>query len=287
MNRSQHRPGTARVLLVRWTTGVILLAGGLSTTASAESATPAAAGTPTQEVTFVKAKVLPEPTPAELAAGQALLARAVKATFRGEPSDLKTFFWSDSGGLHVGPQTFPIWTKTTLVPKRCYHSEQLLPMGVVTVAFCDSSGWARTFRGGIRPLGEAEWKQQRRDREMDLVRVLLEASKLKARPLPDTVLLAGPAAGVSVASDLVNDWRLWMNKESGRIVRCDFLDPPPSGEGIARHAWEFYDYQPATALLMWPTLRKKTINGEPMLELALLKAESNVPAPDSLFTSPW
>jgi hypothetical protein len=230
-------------------------------------------------------KTLSEPTPAELAAGQALLAQAVKATFLGKPSDLRSFSWSDTGMMHIADQVFPARTKTVLVPSHCYRSEQLLPMGVTTVAFCDSSGWAQTPTG-VRDLNAREWKQQRRDREMDLPRLLLEASKLKARPLPDTVLSSGPAAGVSVASELVTGWRLWMDKATGLIVRSDFLDAPVTGEGIVRHAWEYHDYKPASRLLRWPSLRTKSVNGTLLLELGLQRAGSNVEAPESLFRRP-
>lgn len=287
MNASHRRARTLQALLAASTTGALLLGGGLFYPASAQSASPGSAPVPGQPASVVVAKVLPEPTPAELAEGQALLARAAKATFLGEPSDLRNFSWTDSGAMHIGPQLFPARTKTVLVPSHCYWSEQLLPMGVATVAFCDSSGWARTpTQTGVRDLSAEEWKQQRRDREMDIVHVLLEASKLKARPIPDTVLSAGPAAGVSIASNLVNDWRIWMDKKTGRIVRSDFLAAGPTGEGIARHVWEYHDYQPASKLLRWPSLRTKSVNGVLLLDLSLQHAASNIEAPESLFERP-
>ena len=285
MNAAQRRPRVVRTVLATWGAGALLFWGGLFSTVDAQSGSTGAAPTQGQPASGAVAKVLPPPTPAELAEGQALLDRAVKATLLGNPADLKSFAWSDSGLIHVGPEVFPVNTNTVLVPSRCYWSEQLLPMGIVTVAYCDTSGWVRTARG-VRSLNEAEWKQQRRDREMDLVRVLLDASKLKARILPDTVLSAGPAAGVAVASERVTDWRIWMDKKTGRIVRSDWLDPPPTGQGIARHAWEYHDYQPVSTLLRWPSIRAKTIDGTLLLDLFFKRAQSNAAAPDSLFKRP-
>lgn len=121
---------------------------------------------------------------------------------------------------------------------------------------------------------------------MDLLRVLIDSSKLKARPLADTVLSAGPAAVVFVEDDLAFDWRLYMDKNTGRIVRSDYLEISPMDRTLLRHSFEYHDYQPVDNLVQWPSLRSKSVNGTPYFDLSLQKAQCNPKFETTIFDKP-
>ncbi len=283
MWNADRRSRLAGALLVVWSAAGLGSGLGVSDLARAQSLSPESSSSAAAESAILTP---PPATPAELAAARALLARAVKATCLGKPSDLKSFSWSDSGQMFLEQAVFPARTKTVQIPGKCHWQEHLLPMGVTTLAYCGENGWVRSPAGKVRDLSAREWMHQRREREIDLVRVLLHASELEARPIPDTVLATGPAAGLAVFSDLVRDWRLWIDKKTGYIVRSDYLDPPLTGEGIVRHAWEYVDYITASDLLKWPAVRRKTVNGKLQLELGLQRAASNPEVPAALFDHP-
>ena len=86
--------------------------------------------------------------------------------------------------------------------------------------------------------------------------------------------------------DLVIDWRLYMDKKTGRIVRSDYLESAADGRHPLRHAWEYHDYQPVDKLVQWPGLRTKSVNGTPYFDLSLQKAQCNPKFETTLFDRP-
>lgn len=115
-----------------------------ATPAPADETAKAAAADSAAKAAAAAIPVRPPATPAELAKGQELLNKAVKATFIGKPSDLHSFAWTDSGTFQLGPEKFPLRTENILLFPQCYWTNQLLPMGIVSMAFCEGYGWSKS-----------------------------------------------------------------------------------------------------------------------------------------------
>lgn len=226
------------------------------------------------------------PGAADFARGGELLRRASQATLPAGAAALRDFTWEETGTVYLMERSFDVGAKTVMVAPDCSWTEQQLPFGTSISARCGEANWLKSPRG-LRELMDEERTQQSKDRERDLLRILREPSSLRAYALPGEVEIAGrPAFGIGVESELIRDWKLYVDREDGRIVRQEFKDRPPQGGAPVIIQIEYRDYRDVGGILLWPHLMQREVATKPFLRMETTAAAVNTGPDRAIFDRP-
>jgi predicted Zn-dependent peptidase len=237
-------------------------------------------------------EALPPATEADWAKGQALLAAAQKATFPGNATDVKDLSVSESGTLKMQGQELSLSTKTVRVlATGCSWEEQRLPFGVMASAACNNGvGWANIPGRGVVDLLPDQIVEKKQDELRDLLLVLLDPKALEARAIPGGLPIPGAGEtkvpAVAVESDIIKEWRILFDPESGRIAAIQYRGAPPMGGPPTTLTETFGDYQPIGNVLSWPHEKRTLIGGEPFLTMKVTEITVNTAPPATLFEKP-
>ncbi len=236
-------------------------------------------------------EALPPATEADWAKGQELLAAARKATFPGNPADLKDLTLSESGTLKMQGQEMSLSAKTVRVlATGCTWTEQKLPFGLMASAVCGESGWANVPGQGVQDLSPGQLQDKKQEDMRDLLLILLDPKVLKARVIPGGLSLAGAGEkkvpAVAVESDIIREWRILFDPESGRIAAIRYRGAPPMGGPPTTLTDTFGDYRALGNALSWPHEHGTLIGTEPFLTMKITEITLNTAPPATLFEKP-
>lgn len=234
---------------------------------------------------------LPAATAADWAKGQELLAAARKATFLGNPADLKDLTLSESGTLKMQGQELSLSAKTVRVlATGCTWTEQKLPFGVMARAVCNGSGWANVPGRGVQDLPPDQLQDQKQEDMRDLLLILLDPKALKARAIPGGLPLPGAGEkkvpAVAVESDIIKEWRIFFDPESGRIAAIQYRGDPPTGGPPTTLTDTLGDYRALGNDLFWPHEHGTLVGGEPFLTMKITEITVNTAPAATLFEKP-
>lgn len=236
-------------------------------------------------------EALPPATEADWAKGQELLAVARKATFPKNPADLKDLTVSESGTLKMQGQELSLSAKTVRVlATGCTWLEQKLPFGVMAGVTCKESGWQNVPGQGVQDVPPKQLEDKKQEDMRDLLLVLLDPKALKARAIPGGLPLPGAAdkkvPAVAVESDIIKDWRIFFDPESGRIAAIQYRGDPPMGGPPTTLADTYGDYRAVGGILSWPHEHAIMVGGDAFLTMKTTEITVNTAPPATLFEKP-
>jgi zinc protease len=236
-------------------------------------------------------ETLPPATEADWAKGQDLLAAARKATFPRDPADLKDLTWSESGTLKMQGQELSLSAKTVRVlATGCTWAEQKYPFGVMAMAVCNGSGWMNAPGQGVQDLPPKQLEERKEEDMRDLLLILLDPKKLKARAIPGGLSLPGPGEkkvpAVAVESDTIKEWRILFDPESGRVAAIQYRGEPPMGGPPTTLTDTFGDYRAVGGVLTWPYEHGTLLRGESFLNMKTTEVAVNTAPAAGLFEKP-
>jgi hypothetical protein len=236
-------------------------------------------------------EALPAATTADWANGQALLAAAAKATFPGNAADLKDLTSEESGTLKARDKEFPLEMKTVrILATGCTWTEQKLPFGVVASAFCGGVGWANFPGRGLHDLSSGQLEEKKREDMRDLLGILRDPAALKARAIPGGLPLPGAGKqqvpAVAVESEMIPEWRILFDPQSGRIVAIQHRGEPPAGGAPTTLTDVFGDYRMLGSVISWPHEHAVLADGVSMLNMKTTAITVNTAPSAALFEKP-
>lgn len=226
------------------------------------------------------------PGAADFTRGTELLRQASRALLPGGIEAVRDFTWEEKGTINLGPQSFDVGAKTVVVLPDCQWAQQQLPMGSFNMAQCGAENWNKSQRG-IRDASDEERATQAKDRERDLLRIVRDPASLRAYALPGETEIGGrPAVVLGVESERIRDWKIYLDRENGQILRQEFRDRPPTGGAPTIIQLEYRDYRDVGGVLRWPFLRQRVVEGKPFLVMETSTAEVNTNPDRAIFQKP-
>ncbi len=228
---------------------------------------------------------LPEATDADFQRGQALMSQAAKAMGASALTKVKDMTVDESGSISIQGMEIQIGSTTVKKLPDCERMEQKTPMGQVVTAICGDSGWMQSPRG-VQDIPGPALAEQKSENERDLLTFLTSYPDMKIQSLPDPEPVDGkPADVLFVHSDAVKQWKVYLDKDTHRIVRMDYRTRNPMTGSPAMAQETLSDYRTVSGF-QWPHKRVVLQDGDPFATVTVNSVKVNTGVQDSVFKKP-
>ncbi|MEZ4655788.1 MAG: pitrilysin family protein [Candidatus Eisenbacteria bacterium] len=228
---------------------------------------------------------IPVATAADLERGQGLLAQAAEAHGASAIGKIHDLTVSESGNFSVQGMQLQVGISTKRLLPDCELAEQKLPMGTMTQSVCGDVAWVNRMRGP-EAMPDDMRADVRSAQVRDYLSLLGRYQGLEAQALPEPATVDDHVCDVVyVRNDLVQGWKIYLDRTSHRLVRMEYRDKGlVSGQPVT--AWEdFGDYREVEGLL-WPYERKIWQDEEPLATLTTTSVAVNTGLDPSTFAMP-
>jgi predicted Zn-dependent peptidase len=226
----------------------------------------------------------PEATEADFARGQDLLAAALAAAGGANLTGLRDMTTEESGSFSVQGMEIQLTATTIKKFPDCERAEQKLPMGTVIQVVCGEEAWMDVMRG-VQPMPPEARAEFEAERERELRKVLTGHAGLKLQALPGESDVEGrPALAVFVHSERITEWTIFVDKETGRIVRMDYRDRSMEGNPVLAKVL-FEDYREVNGI-QWPHRRRIFQDDAPLATLDVTSLKVNTGVGAEVFRKP-
>jgi predicted Zn-dependent peptidase len=227
---------------------------------------------------------VPQGSEADFQRGAELLAAAAKAAGGDALAGIHTLVVEESGTFSVQGMQLQVSSISTRKLPDCERSEQKLPMGTMIQVLCGESGWMDMMRGPQDLPPEAK-EEAVKERTRDLLNVLRNPATLRAQALPEEATVDGrPAVVAFIHDEAVKEWKVYFDKETGRIVRMDFRDRSMTGSPVLSQVL-YKDFKEVQGIT-WPHRREISQDGEPLAALEVTAVRVNPDVSEALFKKP-
>jgi hypothetical protein len=149
---------------------------------------------------------------------------------------------------------------------------------------CGENAWMDAMQGP-QPLPAEARKEMEADRARDLVHLLRGYQDMKAQALPAAKLDGQAVEAVYVHHDGVENWKIYFDPGTHRIVAMDYKSRSPMSGAPVMARETMADYREVDGL-QWPHERGLLHDGEPLATMTTTSVVINGGVDDTIFEMP-
>lgn len=222
-------------------------------------------------------------TPAQLAAGKALLRKAADlAGGAAAWAAFKTVNLEQDANVSMQGQSLQLGISVSWrLPDRMVITQKT-PMGDVTQGFDGTNGWMKGF-GQLQDVPASGLSQFKRQYETSFFRLFGHGDDLEVRALDQPRVIDGVSYRVAtVKSDLVRDWTLLFAPD-GTLARAEHQSDNAQMPGVEA---ETYGDWRAVGAIKYPFAQKVEVDGKPFMDGKTSSLKLDSPIDDAVFKKP-
>ncbi len=229
-------------------------------------------------------EILPPATEADFARGTELLTAAASAAGGAALQRIRDVEMLEEGMFSVQGREMAVTLETTKLLPDCERAVQKLPFGALTMVTCAGEGWMDAGQGAEDAPADMMTRASA-ERARDVVTLLMNLSGLRAQPLAPGMVGDRPVDILYIHHPTIAAWKLYLDRETHRIVQMDYRDRSPFGGAPVQAEERLSDYRTVDGVL-WPHQRVILHDGQPFATITATSVRFNTGVTRGRFARP-